>query len=51
MFKFKEGGQKDRCEAIRIIEPLTKVVNGKVIILSDKERRDASYPVKIYHLN
>ena len=47
----KKSGQKDRCEAIRIIVPLTKVVNGKVVILNDKERIDESYPVKIYYLN
>jgi hypothetical protein len=48
---YKKVGQKDRCAVVRIIEPLTKVVDGKVIVLNDKEKKTGSYPVKIYHLN
>lgn len=46
-----KGGQKDRCDVVRKIKPLTKVVDGKVVVLTEKEREEQSYEVKIYHLN
>lgn len=50
MLYFKRGIRR-QCDVVRIIEPLTKVVDGKVVILSDEERKTESYSVDIHHLN
>lgn len=47
----EKSGQKHRCDVVRKIQPLTEVVDGKVVILNTEEREKQSYEVKIYHLN